>query len=249
MNEQLQKIQQKLEQLKALDIHCTLFGANRHQYRLNPCLSLDVIEQFESSYQIQLPKDYVAFLTQLGNGGAGPYYGIEPFEKVLFTDLDYPNNDNLLHPNLAFPHTQPWNEFFEPTCDEEDEEEYERQYSEFHQHQMDGVLAICNYGCGVSLNLVVNGAECGHIWIDDRANDGGIYPSHEFGNTDRIPFLDWYELWLDLSLEEIAEKIHQENMDKNQQNNSEVEQNQQEIPQQQFTQAETQSRKAWWKFW
>jgi len=31
--------------------------------------------------QIKLPEDYVYFLTQISNGGAGPYYGLCSLEK------------------------------------------------------------------------------------------------------------------------------------------------------------------------
>lgn len=53
------------------------------------------------------------------------------------------------------------------------------------------------------MNLVVNGKEYGNIWVDDRCNDGGIYPDRYFGNEERITFLAWYELWLDKSLSEV----------------------------------------------
>lgn len=206
MNQQLQRITAKLEQLKNLDIHLQVFGAQQHQYQLNSPLSIDVIQAFEQDYQVTLPKDYVAFFTHIGNGGAGPFLGLEPFEHALFVDLDYPNPQLLLHPNLPFQHQNAWNALFIATCDEDDED-YEQQYYAFHAHQMDGCIAICNYGCGVSLNLVVNGAEYGYIWTDDRANDGGIYPSQELGNIEKLSFLDWYELWLDQSLAEIQEKL------------------------------------------
>ena len=52
----------------------------------------------------------------------------------------------------------------------ENEEEYENQYEVFSETYFDskhvnGLIAICNYGCGISLNLVVNGQEYGNIWI------------------------------------------------------------------------------------
>jgi hypothetical protein len=68
-----------------------------------------------------------------------------------------------------------------------------------------GILNLCNYGCGVSLFLVVNGLEKGNMWTDQRAYDLGIYPTNEeeFGSATRISFLDWYEKWLDHSIDEI----------------------------------------------
>jgi hypothetical protein len=57
----------------------------------------------------------------------------------------------------------------------------------------------------VSLFLVVNGLEKGNMWTDQRAYDFGIYPTNEeeFGSATRISFLDWYEKWLDHSIDEI----------------------------------------------
>jgi len=226
MNEQLKRIKSKIEQLRQLDKNLTLFGANIHKYSLNPKLSEDTLLKFETTHNITLPKDYKDFLTKIGNGGVGPAYGLETFENVLFDDLDYKRPNSLLNPSKPFPHTKPWNEEFVSTVNEEDnEEEYERQYSEFSKDLMNGVLAISNFGCGISLNLVVNGEEYGNIWTDDRGNDGGIYPSNQIVNKDRITFLNWYELWLDSSINEIKKKFE----------NKQVE-------------TKNTERKPWWKF-
>lgn len=210
MRAQIERIKAKLEQLKQLDKHFSLFGSRKHRYNLNPRLTDKEIRDFETKYEIKLPEGYVLFLTDIGNGGAGPFYGLEPFKNVLFNDLEYRRPESPLNPAKPFLHTAPWNLEFGPTVSEEDnEEEYERQYEEFSEayadvEQRNGVLAVCNYGCGISLNLVVNGQEYGHLWTDDRGNDNGIYPSCELGNEDKITFLDWYELWLDNSLKEIG---------------------------------------------
>lgn len=227
MNEQLKRIQGKIEQLRQLDKNLTLFGSNIHKYNLNPKLPEDTLLNFEKTHNITLPEDYKEFLTKIGNGGVGPAYGLEPFENGLFDDLDYKRPNSLLNPSKPFPHTKPWNEEFVSTVNEEDnEEEYERQYFEFSKNLMNGVLAISNYGCGISLNLVVNGEEYGNIWTDDRGNDGGIYPSNELGNKDKITFLNWYELWLDNSLNEIKDKFE----------NKPIE-------------VKNTNQKPWWKIW
>ena len=213
MNEQLERINTKLKELERLDKGFTLFGSSKHRYRLNPTLQLQTIRQFEQAHSVKLPREYVQFLTELGNGGAGPFYGLEPFENVLFDDLDCKRPNSSLNPSQPFLHTEPWNLQFQTTVDEdEDEEEYEKQQQAFEElyydkEQMNGVIAICNYGCGVSLNLVVNGEEYGNIWADHRGSDGGIRPSHELGNKEKTSFLNWYELWLDNSLKEIKAKL------------------------------------------
>ena len=212
MNEQIERIKSKIVQLKELDKNFKLFGSHKHKYEINPTISLDKVRQFEATHNVTLPMEYVEFITKIGNGGVGPFYGLEPFENCLFDDLDYKRPNSLLTPSKPFLHTEPWNLEFTTTIDEkENETEYEKEYSKFEEQyfdreQMNGVIAICNYGCGVSLNLVVNGQEYGNIWTDDRGSDNGIYPSYELGNKDKISFFYWYELWLDKSLIEIKAK-------------------------------------------
>jgi hypothetical protein len=209
MTMQLERIKEKLKHLKRLDTGLTVFGASKHGYKVNRPLRMDTIKQFEIKSRIKLPEEYVSFLTQIGNGGAGPFYGLEPLENSLFQDLDYKKPGFLLNPSTPFAHTSSWNMKFQPTVNEqEDEQEYEKQYEAFQEEYYDpkhlaGVIAICNFGCAVSLHLVVNGKEYGNIWTDDRSSDYGIHPSQELGNTDRITFLDWYERWLDNSTAEL----------------------------------------------
>ena len=210
MDNQIERIKTKIEQLKTLDSKLTVFGSQRHNYQLNPTVSPDQVRRFELTNGVTLPKEYADFITNIGNGGAGPYYGLEPLENTLFDDLDYKHPDSLLDPGKPFIHTEPWNLEFQPTTDE-NEEEFQKQLTAFDERYydkelMNGVIAICNFGCAVSLNLVVNGEEYGYIWTDDRGSDAGIYPSQELGNTDRITFLNWYELWLDNSLSEIKKE-------------------------------------------
>lgn len=228
MNEQLERIETKIEQLKKLDKGFKLFGSLTHRYKLNPTISIEKVRQFETTHNLTLPLEYVNFITQIGNGGVGPFYGLEPFENCLFTDLDYKRQDDLLNPSEPFRHNEIWNLQFKPTVDEtENEEQYEKELLSFDElyfdkTQLNGVIAICNFGCAISLNLVVNGKEFGNIRTDDRASDNGIYPSRELGNEDKITFLNWYELWLDNSIK--AVKSEQFDLLK-------------------------QDKKSWWKFW
>jgi hypothetical protein len=237
MNEQIERIKSKIVQLKELDENFKLFGSHKHKYEINPTISLDKVRQFEAIHNVTLPMEYVEFITKIGNGGVGPFYGLEPFENCLFDDLDYKRPNSLLTPSKPFLHTEPWNLEFTTTIDyEENATEYDKEHSKFEEQyfdkeQMNGVIAICNYGCGVSLNLVVNGQEYGNIWTDDRGSDNGIYPSYELGNKDKISFLNWYELWLDNYLNKIKEK--QSLSDKP------VE----------IIKIQTKDKKSWWKIW
>ncbi len=219
MEKQITRIREKLAQLKKLDTDCAVFGAEQHQYKLNPVLKPQKVVTFETKHGAKLPLEYIAFLTQLGNGGAGPFYGLEKLEKSLFQDLDSPDKAFINNLALPFPHSSAWNpidaleiinEKLEKAAADEDEDAEMELWDEktdllYPNENQNGFLNICNFGCGINLCLVVNGAEKGNIWTDNRAYDAGFYPTNEdeFGNNTRIPFLDWYENWLDTSIDTI----------------------------------------------
>ena len=65
----------------------------------------DSLQNFEKYFRIKLPIDYKNFLTQIGNGGSGPAYGLLPLADW---DIELEIDDNNF---LAtdFPHIQKWN--------------------------------------------------------------------------------------------------------------------------------------------
>ena len=70
------RILKLLEQAKAKDSDFVRFGADSHQYKLSPPASEETIQKFEEQEGIRLPEEYRDFLLFVGNGGAGPYYGL-----------------------------------------------------------------------------------------------------------------------------------------------------------------------------
>ncbi|RAJ30199.1 SMI1/KNR4 family protein [Pedobacter cryoconitis] len=218
MDEQIKRIKDKLNQLKQLDSELEQFGAERHEYILNPPLNFDEIKQFETAYQVSLPEEYIAFLTTIGNGGAGPFYGVNTLadSRIMYFD----NSDKAQHSyfelSKPFPYTESWNvEEALAAIVEKIDQAYENGNEELEEQllaeksalidlpQNDyGRLNISDYGCGITISLVINGEEKGKMWTDDRVNDGGIYPSVELENPEKISFLDWYELWLDNTIKE-----------------------------------------------
>lgn len=215
MTAQIERIKNKIIALRRKDNGCMLFGASKHRYKLKPTLSEWEILEFEQSHRIRLPEGYRKFINLIGNGGAGPYYGLERLEDGIYADLDYKRPGEFNDLSTEFPFTEAWNIHFKEVVDENDDDSEDKNENkqedalELHENMYydpkwaNGLLAISNFGCGVSMNLVVNGKEHGHIWVDDRGSDGGIYPDNYFGNTDKIDFLTWYELWLDKSFEEL----------------------------------------------
>jgi hypothetical protein len=63
----------------------------------------------EARYGLSLPGEYRSFLLEVGDGGAGPFYGIFRLDR---SDPPDPCDDDLLPGFLAgeFPHAQPWND-------------------------------------------------------------------------------------------------------------------------------------------
>ncbi|WP_126243325.1 SMI1/KNR4 family protein [Chitinophaga rhizosphaerae] len=214
ITEQFERIRSKFSQLSTRDAGQTVFGSTSHRYLFHQPVSIQEIESFETRHGIRLPAEYTLFLTEMGNGGAGPYYGLEMLKNVLYTDLDYRKPDELLNPSAPFPHTTGWNAEFKPTVsEEEDLQGYEEQYETFSDMYFDpswmnGAIAICNYGCGIGIHLVVNGPAHGTIWADLRGSDNGIQPASVSGNTAPPTFFDWYESWLDESLARLPQQTN-----------------------------------------
>lgn len=71
-----QEIHALLAEVARADPGRSVFGAKRHHYRLNPPCPEATVAEFERTNGITLPEDYRRFVTEVGDGGAGPYYGL-----------------------------------------------------------------------------------------------------------------------------------------------------------------------------
>lgn len=218
MDEQIERIKNKLSQLKELDSEFEQFGAKNHKYILNPPLTLSQVNQFEAEHQVSLPKEYIAFLITLGDGGAGPFHGLNTLidSRIMYFDNSEEARHSYFELSKPFPYTESWNVEKElAELDEKIEQAYENGNEKLEEQllaeksalvdlpQNDyGRLNISDYGCGITISLIITGQEKGNMWTDDRVNDGGIYPSAELENTGKISFLNWYELWLDNTIKE-----------------------------------------------
>jgi hypothetical protein len=202
MDDKIKIIQEKLNELERKDRTFTIFGSSKHRYIRKGRLYEYEVKGFENRFNIQLPLDYREFILQVTNGGPGPGYGLESLEDGLYQDLNYRRKRDLTNPALEFPLTEAWN----MASDNQSQEQYDQIQEEDYDDNKwtNGLLRLSNFGCGISMNLVVNGKEHGNIWADDRCNGYGMCPDQSFGNEGRINFLTWYEAWLDLSLDEIA---------------------------------------------
>ncbi len=189
------RIGEKLGRLRDTDRGFSLFGSDSHEYRLRPPLTGSALSDCEGRLGVQLPSEYRLFVTRIGHGGAGPYYGLFPLDdqdREDITDLD------LIRKPFR------WAEAFNPYdwedpcsqedgwCDEDADEGEQRQVI----LGVPGALYICHYGCAVRFFLIVKGQCLGEVWRDSQADYAGIIP--ECGENGRhLGFLDWYEKWLD----------------------------------------------------
>lgn len=150
MHDEIAELSDMLNRLRAADTGFRVFGSEKHRYQLGPTLSERELAAFESANAIALPADYHEFLAVVGNGGAGPYYGLEPL-STFGRDLSRP-----------FPFTAPT----ETLTDDERNQLADRD-------EYPGVLEFCHEGCGGYAYLVVNGPTYGTIW-DGRED---FYPT------------------------------------------------------------------------
>lgn len=70
------KLRKQLRRAGEKDPDFSRFGAYSHKYQLNSPILEETIDAFEKRFNISLPEGYRNFLLWMGNGGAGPFYGL-----------------------------------------------------------------------------------------------------------------------------------------------------------------------------
>ena len=201
MKEQLLRIQQKLAQAKEADKNLEVFGADAHQYHLNPPVSEAEVLAFEKKYGVQLPECYRAFMLTVGDAKAkksdfiaGPYYGLYAFGTSLDSLLYEKIETYLKAPcNLSPDMTQEeWETLSDPLLpsEEEEEEEDDDKYFAERAKVFGGLLPLGSQGCTYEHALVLNGKYAGRVVNVDLDL---LQPKFAFETN----FLDWYERYLD----------------------------------------------------
>jgi HEAT repeat protein len=174
----ISRILKKLMQVRERGLTC--FGSDKHQFRLEPPISEADLGAFETRHGIQLPDDYRTFLREVGNGGAGPYYGILPLAQWDFFIREVV--DSLSDKFLALPcplypdmegKTDRWSERFKNCIS-----------------PYQGTLSLGDQGCTFATQLIVSGPFAGRVIYVDAA----AVPPYIVRDVD---FLAWYERWLD----------------------------------------------------
>jgi SMI1 / KNR4 family (SUKH-1) len=162
------------------------------------------VRAVEVEFGVSLPPEYRAFLRRFGDGEVGPGW-FHPVRLGLTAASRHP-----------FPLAQPFLGCESPayralpTADEQGE--YRRLQAEWESvPKDDGVLFICDYGCAMYGQLILNGPFGGQVWV--LAGDAAYYGP--FGGSEGhhdedfagqggptwsprdYTFFEWYESWLD----------------------------------------------------
>lgn len=194
---QIERISKKLKELKAIDKKLNIFGAKCHKYKLSRTIRLDKLKKIEEKYGVYLPDEYVAFITFLGNGVVGPNYGISSIENLLqpiYDEIEDGIFIDITKPSY-FSSKEKLKDFREINKKIEDDDERDN-----HSYKiLNGTIRISLGGCSISYYMIINGFNTGKILVvNEDCIECGFYDS----NYDRlIGFLDWYEEWLDTSIE------------------------------------------------
>jgi hypothetical protein len=216
------KILDGLRYLREADRDLSVFGANGHRYTLRPRQDEAAVDEFERRHSIRLPDDYRQFLLEVGNGGAGPCYGIHGLDQLFEA-----SSEGSHHLSKPFPYRLRWEgpqDLLDAIrgIEDGDADDWENtdkrgelidSYWEF--VSWDGSLSICEYGCNLRFLLIVNGPEFGRIWFDATADVTGFSPvainatsssdpladwcviNQDVPEAERVGFAEWYEAWLD----------------------------------------------------
>ncbi len=158
--EQSDNFPERLKKLAVLarkaDRWCKVFGAEKYKYKFNPVVSPAEVHEFEDRNKIALPDDFVKFLTEVGNGGAGVDYGVYTLERMqdeiinLYSDKTIFDYDN---------YREKWAEL----CIELDNTDNGEVYSCIEKQLANGMLIIGTAGCSYDYALMCKGKNYGKI--------------------------------------------------------------------------------------
>lgn len=186
----LERITEKLR--RAREQGARPFGVDGHRWRMNPPMPPDAVAAAEARLGVTFPEEYRAFLTRVGDGGAGPAYGLFTLEKGLW-EAEIWNDPDVLR--IPFPHVADYNPETDPEVAAylrraDQGEVSDAEVDLYLARQSAGMLPLCHKGCDYHHCLVVTGPTRGGMWMDGRAALCGFSPLN-------LTFLEWYERWLD----------------------------------------------------
>jgi hypothetical protein len=174
----LGRIAGKLAAARAMPVPPKAFGAEAHEFKLAPPLPEAAVAEFEERHQAVLPAGYRLFVTELGDGGAGPGCGLSRLSAACGPECQ------LGHLARASPYLPG------PRYSGDWEQRYEDPPGPG-QMFLPGTLQIAYHGCTLYTQLVVTGPARGRLFNLDCDGSVGPYVVED------ADFLAWYERWLD----------------------------------------------------
>lgn len=160
----------------------------------NKVLTESEIRDFETEYDVTLPEEYKLFLTEIGNGGLGPNYGLLSLQESIidFKLVEKP----VIDISSDFKYKDAWNESWIDSIDwENDRPELDIVNQYMDVSHISGCLQISHYGHGCTNLLVIKGESKGQIWFDGRADYEGLIPEQDKHGC-IYNFFEWYDSWL-----------------------------------------------------
>lgn len=150
---------------------------------LNKPITMEKIFEFENRYNIKLPKELVAFYTQIGNSGIkcieyekdGEEWEVELYLDDLYSFENFKFNPKLINQEFTLENTfwECWNE---------------NQKDNFNWNGLQyGNIEILDLGCAMTYHIILNGKHQGEVW---KFTEMGVIST-------KLNFLDWFEVWLD----------------------------------------------------
>lgn len=204
-------IEEILAGARKIDPDCEAFGAAKHRYRLRPPLAADFVRGVEERLGFQLPADYFRFITEVGDGGAGPGYGIDSFADLLKPG-DTPlaasfmtaYRQSLAVPFMLRPMRADEASGYLIASPESYQKEPERYFvytipDEDSPCGTTGFLMLGTHGCEWDFGLITAGERFGQVFDIDNEN-GCAFAAKSFD--------DYYQRWLDWLADE--EKLQAE---------------------------------------
>jgi hypothetical protein len=167
--------------LHRLDRGGVIYGADKHRWRIHERLDQPTNIRIEHDLGFPLPPSYRAYLTELGNGGAGPLFGIEPL-PLQFTDATLAA---LQQPFLGIEAVH--QRLQDAGIVRHEDGYYENWDRKLQAALLVGTWPIAYEGCGHHSRIVLHGAEAGTILAVE--SDGGIF-------SQKADLLDWMIGWL-----------------------------------------------------
>ena len=148
---------------------------NRRKRLFEPTATMKQIQDFERDMCVTLPRPFVRYLTELGNGGAGADYGIYSLDRMreenphaaLAKDLP-PMLDHSLTDAQWTEFAQRYTEICQRNFSSPEEgEQAEKALREMELQMMAGGIIISTSGCTMNTILMCRGEAKGEVFVLD----------------------------------------------------------------------------------